>query len=187
MSTPPGRTSLPLASSSRSPAHRAADLDDAAAADADSAAAVGVRRDDRAAADHQLVLGAAHQFGPRQRRGAAIEVVSAKWQATRWSEGSRNGGVSSAHSLGRASSASGTGSPTGVQGARRLAAQHDPFAARRSGLGIADSSAWVYGIRGSAYSSSEGELDELSEECITPTRSLTYSTTPRSWAMNRVS
>ena len=62
LSTPPGSTSLPPASISRRPTHRAAELDDPAVEDADVGHARASGRDDRAAADDEVEHGTSRLF-----------------------------------------------------------------------------------------------------------------------------
>ena len=55
---------------------------------------------------------------------------------------------------------------------------------RGSGSGIDSSKALVYGWAGSAYRSSGGATSQTFPRYMTTTRSLTFFTTARSWAMN---
>ena len=54
-----------------------------------------------------------------------------------------------------------------------------------SGSGMADTSASVYGCMGAWNRSSTGPISTILPPYMTATRSQKYSTTLRSWAMNR--
>ena len=74
--------------------------------------------------------------------------------------------------------------PAAGDGTSPLSTTRD-FRRRGFGSGIADSSATVYGWRGSRYSWSTVPISAILPRYITPTRSEKYWTTDRLWLMNR--
>ena len=87
----------------------------------------------------------------------------------------------------RAGSESGTGNPTedaNGDGSSPCSDDGVFIVADGSGTGMADSNAAVYGCAGRVKSASGDATSHSLPRYITATRSLTFLTTARSWAMN---
>src|SRR3954469_11931917 len=113
-----------------------------------------------------------------------------KWQATGWPAAtSTKGGSTSAQMLSarqqRVRNRHPLGGSVGVGGSPTRTIRARSRSISGSGIGAADSNAFVYGCAGRLYSSETGATSTILPRYITATRWLRWRTTERSWAMNR--
>ncbi len=125
---------------------------------------------------------------PLLATAGAVSPMSGKWQATKWSGSiARTMGSSSAQRSWargqrvRKRQPDGGNTGDGISPSIRLLGSGRTVG---SGTGIDLSRMSVYGWAGRAYSVSAPATSHSLPRYITPTRSLTFLTTARSWAMN---